>query len=413
MNRKVLLICYYFPPLGLAGVGRPLNLFKRLPRFGWNCHVLTVKPVTYWAYEPDLLDGLDTSRVYRSGSWDPQRLMYLAGVRRLKAAARVTTAKVAERFFPDSKKGWVRPAVRLGRTLAENYRYDALLSTSPPISAHLVGRKLAREFSIPWLADFRDFWTSWRVEEAYDSDRYIRRGKELLATITREAAAVTGVNEEITAYLGIGRAIPNGFDSDRMEDWRVMPDRERYTIGILGNLHDVRVLEPLGQVVSLVREQLRALFERVHLVQVGNVDETWLRQELTKYDLQDRCDILGYQPRSRTVKSLAVSSLFYLGMPAELDKSIIPSRMFDLLASGRPIMVYAPSDSALARLIDKTGNGVCFDDSSVNRAGEYVCRHLTQFDTGEQTFEPLPAYASPYSSDAMAEKFARVLDEMQ
>ena len=56
MNKKVLLICYYFPPLGLAGVGRPLNLFKRLPRFGWDCHVLTVKPVTYWAYEPDLLD---------------------------------------------------------------------------------------------------------------------------------------------------------------------------------------------------------------------------------------------------------------------------------------------------------------------------------------------------------------------
>ena len=56
---KVLLICYYFPPLGGAGISRPLSLFKHLPEHGIDCDVLTVEPVTYRIYEPELLDGLD------------------------------------------------------------------------------------------------------------------------------------------------------------------------------------------------------------------------------------------------------------------------------------------------------------------------------------------------------------------
>ena len=79
------------------------GLRNRLVKSG--VHVLTVKPVTYWAYEPELLDGLDTSRVYRSGSRDPQRIMHLLGVRRIKASAIQGSAKITDKFFPDSKVG--------------------------------------------------------------------------------------------------------------------------------------------------------------------------------------------------------------------------------------------------------------------------------------------------------------------
>ncbi|MCK4574663.1 MAG: glycosyl transferase family 1, partial [candidate division Zixibacteria bacterium] len=63
--KRVLLVCYYFPPLGGAGVGRPLSLFRYLPQFGYECDLLTVKPVAYRGYEPELLEGLDQSRIYR------------------------------------------------------------------------------------------------------------------------------------------------------------------------------------------------------------------------------------------------------------------------------------------------------------------------------------------------------------
>ncbi|MBD3258674.1 glycosyl transferase family 1, partial [candidate division GN15 bacterium] len=124
-RKTALLICYYFPPLGLAGVGRPLHLVWELPAFGWDCHVLTVKPVAYRAYEPELLEGLDKSIIHRSGSRDPQRLMYLLGMRKVSAQAIDRAKSASDRFFPDSKIGWVKPAVKLGRKLCRQRRFDA------------------------------------------------------------------------------------------------------------------------------------------------------------------------------------------------------------------------------------------------------------------------------------------------
>lgn len=412
MNGRVLLICYYFPPMGLAGVGRPLNLFKQLPRLGWACDVLTVKPVTYWAYEPELLEGLNKERIFRSGSSDPQRIMHLLGLRHLKTSARAATSKVAERFFPDSKRGWVRPAVRLGRTLIENYRHDVILSTSPPISSHLVGRQLAKDFSLPWVADFRDFWTSWTVEQTYDKPRLVKKGNRLLETIRTETAAVTGVNDKIIDYLGGGDVIPNGFDSDRMVGWNSPPDPDRYAIGVLGNLHDTRVIDPLAEVLGRVRETAPELFDRAGLIQVGSVDPEWLRAELAEHKLADRCEIHGYQPREKTVVLLSKTSLLYIGMSDELDPVIVPSRTFDLLASGRPILAYAPPDSGLARLIAETGNGFCFYKDTVDAAAEYVRGQLSAHAEGRLEPHALPEYSRPYSAETLAERFASVLEKV-
>ena len=102
-------------------MGRPLALYKYLPRFGYQCHLLTVKPVAYRMYEPELLDNLDTTYVYRSGSLDPQRLLYLCGLRKVKDKVIRKGRSLSDRFFPDAKVGWVKPALRLGRQLVSNH----------------------------------------------------------------------------------------------------------------------------------------------------------------------------------------------------------------------------------------------------------------------------------------------------
>ena len=103
---RVLLICYYFPPLGGAGVGRTLSLFNELGDFGYDSHVLTVKPVVYRMYEEELLEQLDSSRIFRSGSIDPQRLLYLFGLRKVSSKYADGSRLVSKSFFPVSKVGW-------------------------------------------------------------------------------------------------------------------------------------------------------------------------------------------------------------------------------------------------------------------------------------------------------------------
>jgi glycosyltransferase involved in cell wall biosynthesis len=412
MNRKILLICYYFPPMGLAGVGRPLSLFKKLPAADYECHALTVKPVTYWAYEPELLDGCDQDKIFRAGSHDPQRLMYLLGIRRMKQSVAGTTRKVTERFFPDSKVGWVRSAIRLGRTLLENYRYDAILSTSPPVSSHLIARRLASEFKVPWVADFRDFWTSNRVEDVYEKAGLVARGRKLLEQIVSQASAVTAVTPAVVHYLGAGEIIANGFD-DRVEDWRMQPDSEYLVIGLPGNVDDAESIRPLFEVLASLRLDDEAGFDRIRMLQVGAVDRSWLVSVLNQYGLEDRCDIMGHQPRARCIKILSRASLFYLGLSGRLDPDTIPSRIFELLASGRPILAFAPVGSAPGAMIENNRAGFCFGEDGFQQAVDYLRLHISDFVSGSRTINPLPGFSSKFSSEVMVQKFVRVLDGLR
>jgi hypothetical protein len=182
-----LLVCYYFPPVGGAGISRPLGLFKNLPEHGIDCDILTVKPIAYRLLEPELLDGLDESRIHRAGSLDPLRLLYLAGVRRVGASSTRRARPASRRLFPDSKIGWVSKAVRLGARLLKSSQYDAILSTSPPISCHLVAQELVRRSKLPWLADFRDPWTSYTIEDWYHSPVLAARARKLLASIRSQS----------------------------------------------------------------------------------------------------------------------------------------------------------------------------------------------------------------------------------
>jgi len=412
-NRRVLLVCYYFPPLGGAGVGRPLALFKHLPEFGWDCHVLTVKSVAYRAYEPELLEGLDSGKIYRAGSLDPQRLMYIFGMRRVKASTIARGKAASDRFFPDPKVGWVRPAINLGRDLLENRKYHAVISTSPPISSHLVARKLSREFSIPWVADFRDYWTAYRVEDLYASrPRRIKRGQKLLTSIRNEAAGITAINGSIGEYAGATDIIYNSFDCDLARQWTAPQQGGDYLIGVLGTLNDIYPVRSLLRVLNTLRTAHHDLFDRVKVIQVGSYDGNWLKAQLEEFNLIDKFELFGFQKREETIKLLSRTSLLYIGLPSVREKGFSTGRIYTMLSSGRPILAAVPPNGEIARLIDISNNGHCFFDDTENTAVSYLAEQIKRFHRGELLVQLQPDYAQPFASDMMARRFSEVLDRL-
>ena len=139
--RRLLVVSYYTPPLGLSGVMRITKLCKFLPEAGWQPLILTVKPVAYYHYDPRLLDDLKASRIYRTESADPNRLLYAlrttldalrlrrpapgvmriaSGVARLGAGPR----RLNYLLVPDSKVGWLPFGSAAGR-----HRYSACVTT--------------------------------------------------------------------------------------------------------------------------------------------------------------------------------------------------------------------------------------------------------------------------------------------
>ncbi len=412
MNKRVLMICYYFPPLGGAGVGRPLSLYRYLPEHGCECDVLTVKPVTYRVYEPELLEGLSTERIYRSGSNDPQRLMYMFGFRRVKDSTIRRGRRASGRFFPDPKIGWVRSASKLGRILCENRSYDALITTSPPMSCHLVGQKLSAEFKVPWVADFRDFWTSHKIEDVFDSPARIERAWALVEKIKADATAVTVCNGAIAEYLKTGEVVYNSYDPVAAEGWKVPGNGDDFVIGLLGTFDDIVPVEPLFKVLARVRRKDPGLFKRIRIEHVGRIDSAWLETQLREYDLKARFVSHGYHSKRESSGILSSSSLVYLGLGSRKEEGIVPSRLFDLFASGRPILASVSENGESGRLILPTENGGCFNADSerdVDSAADYVITLLRLNQAGDLKIVCRPEYARKYTAENMAAQFARII----
>ncbi len=164
--KRVLILAYYFPPLGMGGVQRVAKWVKFLPRFGWAPHILTVQPIRYHAFDASLLAEVDGIPVTRTESLDPARLAKRFFPRSENAAVPAQSVSSSGRLqkwlrfllLPDSKIGWYPIAVRTARRLIDTLQPEAIISTSPPLTAHLVALHIKKSFGLPWVADFRDGW---------------------------------------------------------------------------------------------------------------------------------------------------------------------------------------------------------------------------------------------------------------
>jgi hypothetical protein len=172
---RLLVVAYYFPPAGGAGVQRALKWVKYLPAHGIDPVVLTVRAGAYPQLDPTLAAEVPAGvSVHRTPAPDPFGLygrLTRADRDRIVAtrtddvgsgggvaegAARWLRANV---FLPDARVGWVPFAAWRGARLSRQRGIDALLTTGPPHSAHLAGLAIRRAGRLPWVADFRDPWT--------------------------------------------------------------------------------------------------------------------------------------------------------------------------------------------------------------------------------------------------------------
>ncbi|MBI4531732.1 MAG: glycosyl transferase family 1, partial [Candidatus Latescibacteria bacterium] len=145
--KSVLIVAYYFPPMGLSGVQRTVKFAKYLPRFGWSPTILTVHTVDYLAYDPSLLDDLpDGIPIVRTSSADVLSLLRV--IRRPHSRPATVRSGIGlnppERLrsllnyisqallLPDNKVGWFPFALARGRKLLRERRFDAIYATAPP-----------------------------------------------------------------------------------------------------------------------------------------------------------------------------------------------------------------------------------------------------------------------------------------
>ena len=159
---KVLVIAYYFPPMGLSGVQRTLKFVKYMKDYNWEPTILTTASAGYYAHDLSLLkEAEDASlKIIRTGGNDINSMLAKKGTVKIPPEfIRKTLSRLSSTFFiPDNKKGWADKAIKAARELLKKEKFNLIFVSAPPFSSVNMAVKLKKEFDLPLVIDYRDLW---------------------------------------------------------------------------------------------------------------------------------------------------------------------------------------------------------------------------------------------------------------
>jgi len=393
--RRVLMICFGFPPTGGPGVQRSAKFARYLPEFGWSPTVWAAEPLEGLPPDPTLLEGLPaTVTVHRT----PHRLRadrktnarrtsrWTAAFgelgRALRRAARMRTGR---RSWPDEAALWMRASLEPLHRLIARERFDALYSTFSPASNHLLALTLQRVTRLPWVADFRDLWVD-DYRYAEPSARRRQRDAGLEAAVLHAADAVVGVTARQTSLLAAKvplrrhqfATITNGFDpvdfpapwpggNNRREDL-VVTSQVPFVLAHVGRLDRWRCPAVLFEGLARFAQAVRDESPPVGLHVVGHASPL-IRRQLAATGLD--CRFTDYVTHPQAIAEMCGADALLLTVPDGPNAdSVIPAKAFEYLAARRPVLTIGPPDGECTNLMSRCGAGACvgFESAAIGHA---------------------------------------------
>jgi hypothetical protein len=420
-RRKVLFIAYHFPPRHHIASVRAKGLARYLPLYGYEAKILTAKlpgptdprfDIIQTEYPGDVTDLiLKQIRGKKQGSQRDEVASRFSAIEKKSTFGRFllrTVRSVVE--YPDNQRFWYRRALSAAyRTIASG-EYDAILSTSYPVTSHLVAASLVDRFELPWVADLRDLWTQSHLRPYGRIRNWAERRVEL--STLRKAGVLVTVSKPLADQLSkLHRrevlTITNGFDP---EEIRAGTLTRTFTITYTGRVHPVfQDPTPLFEAInSLLR---RGIAQRQELcVRFYGRKEVWLEELIQHHGLHDIVLQHGAQDRASALARQQESQvLLLLDWTDEKEKGVYTGKVFEYLAARRPILTVGKAAGVLMDLGRQTKAGVyCRTASEIE---EYLGEALSQFyATGQVTYGGKPDEVGKFSHLEMARKFAEALN---
>ena len=441
--KKLLVIAYFFPPAGAVGVYRTLKFVKYLPEFGWDPVVLTVSNGKFPVYDESLMKLIPQGvEVHRVPSWEAlnEGLDGPAQVARTKTLrSRLHTRLYLlwhELALPDVKLGWVPAATRAARRIARAENIHHVYISGSPFSSFLVGPRLKRTDDIRVAIDYRDPWTqSITYPLRTPLHRRIDHGmEERVVKASDLVISNTRFNEtQMVAEFGSGAprekfvAIHNGFDA---EDFASIPHghNDRFTITYagafyhsIGSTHSDRAGgdEAMKTYSPLVFfEALQAFFARrpeakantrVRFMGVlGQGYDTIIRER----GLDGVIERLGYIDYDEHLRVLKQSDVLLLVMSrGEKSRGWIPSKFFQYLGTGNPILALAP-EGEVRDIIAATRGGLSVPPDDAAAASRAIETLYDSWKNGTAIAQPDASAVMAYERRNLTAKLARALDSM-
>ena len=436
--KRVLIITYYWPPTGGSGVQRWVKFAKYLPQEGWQPVIYTPENPEQLAVDDSLIEEIPPQvEILKTRIIEPYGL-YKNVLRKSghsKEAVEVNPVNAQNKSFlqkaamwvrgnlfrPDPRCLWIGPSVRFLKKYLSEHPVDLIVSTGPPQSMHLIGMKLARHTGLPWIADFRDPWTKiFYFKHLSMTGRTEKWHRKMEKAVLDNASAVVAVSplvqQEFQAMTRTSvELITNGFDECDFSDNRTAAaeggsDRD-FIIAHTGLFAADGNPTALWEVLSAKCGNDVQFSRQLKIRLVGKTDEQVI-SSIKDAGLEDKLTDLGYLPHTEAVQEQRSASLLILPLRKEPEyKAVLPGKLFEYLASWRPVLGIGQPDGAMSMILDATRTGVVLDWEDRASIDNYIdqCwkRHL------EGTLRLEAADLSQFSRKSltrrMSELFGRVV----
>lgn len=431
-SKKVLIITYYWPPTGGAGVQRWLKFSKYFRQFNWEPIIYTPSnpdfPINDETLLKDVLPNLEILKTQINEPYDVYRKImgkkktdtvnqgFLSESKENKVLQKMMIWVRGNFFIPDARKFWIKPSVSYLSDYLKKHKIDAIISTGPPHSMHLIALGLKQQFNIPWIADFRDPWTQIDFYNQLQLTKWAdRTHKKLEKSVLKSANKVVTVSGHWAEDLKLLcdrniDVITNGFDADDFtstEDTNLMPG---FLFHHIGALNKDRNPHTLWKVLGDLCKENNAFKRDLKLKFTGKTDAA-VFESLKEHGIFENAEKTDYMAHSEVVKLLLKSPVLLLPLNDTPNiLGIVPGKLFEYLAAKRPIFAIGNVEGDTAKIIADAHAGTMVGFKDEEHTKKHVLELYEQFN--KQTLQIDSTSIEKYSRRSCAESYTTLLNEI-
>ncbi|MEZ4857848.1 MAG: glycosyltransferase family 4 protein [Flavobacteriaceae bacterium] len=426
--KRVLILCYYWPPAGGPGVQRWLKFVTYFREFGIEPILFVPKNPHYPIEDKSLLAEVPEGiKIIKFPIKEPYKYAKLfsksktkkmsSGIIDEKKPSMIEKLLLYARgnlFIPDARIGWVAPSVAfLTRYLSENKDINTLITTGPPHSLHLIGKELKSKLQLKWLADFRDPWTTIHYHKSLRLSKTASAKHKKLEKQVLQSADVVVVTSPTTQkdFQKITTkpvaVVTNGFDTSEAMD-SVLDTS--FSLVHIGSLLSNRNPEILWKVLSELASEEPNFKKELQLKLVGLVSNE-VKERIHHHNLSENLQVHGYVSHTEATSfQNSAQVLLLIEMNKPETRAIIPGKLFEYLRSRRPIIAIGPSESDIQLILNEIQAGSFFNYSEEILLKQHLKQLYWKF-KNEQLFETT-VNIDAYSRRSLTQKMAHLITKL-
>lgn len=438
--KKVLIIAYYFPPLGWSGVQRTLKFVKYLRDFGWEPVVATVGKTKFSVLDESLLEdipeGIEIIRIddvkfkditdemkekmrqYTNPSFD------IISDENLKNEYEKQIEGIFEKLrsfvlLPDGNAVWANNVIKEISDKINLQDISVIYTTSSPYSTHIAGYFLRKKYNLPWVADFRDEWTNNPYISLDKNSLRFKMEKGIENSIVNVADKIITTTELAKEnYLSIYSldrkkvfTITNGYDEKDFINIQDKSGKEVFKVVHNGSFYsEIDPYTFIKAINNLINKRLINK-SKIRITFVGKNDEN-INNNTFKIanTIESLLDIKGYISHKKSLNEASKANLYLLILgPNKKSEAVFPGKVFEYLRLKKPILALSPKGSVVEKLLNETGCGINVEYDDIKGIEDIILKFYNNW-LNNKPFMVNEDEIKKYDRKILTKKLSKVFD---